>query len=400
MKQKVVIIGHGSTSRLGIIRALGAIGCDITVIVMSWSKDQSYVNTSVPFDCYSKYVNRVLFNHINNADSLISLLLEQCKDVDQKVAILPDSDFSAAVIDDHKDILSDYFVFPYVRNEPKSVRYWMNKENQKRLAKSIGLNVAASTTINVINGQYSIPAGISYPCFTKALITTSGGGKQYFRRCNNKEELIGLLDYVATKSDTTILIEDFINIDTEYALLGFSDGEVVYIPGVLQFLRNTQSHFGIAMTGRIMPVKGFEPMIELFGKFVKEIGFIGVFDIDFLYDGKKYYFDEMNLRFGGSGYAYTKMGINFPAILVDYLSGNETESRKIELKESATYVNERMCVDDWYRGLLSTNDYYGILRSTDISFVYDDSDPLPQKKFEKEFKRMQIKRFLKHILRR
>lgn len=400
MKQKVVIIGHGSTSRLGIIRALGAVGCDITVIVMSWSKDQNKVNTKVPFDCYSKYVNRVLFNHINDADGLIALLVNHCKDETQKVVILPDSDFSAAVIDDKKDILKDYFVFPYVKNEPNSVRYWMDKDNQKCLAKTIGLNVAAAKTVNVSNGHYSIPQGIAYPCFTKALITTSGGGKQYFRKCNNAEELTQLLDFVATKSDTTILIEDFIDIDTEYALLGFSDGNNVFIPGVLQFLRNTQSHFGIAMTGKIMPIRGFKSIIELFCEFVKTIGFVGVFDIDFLYDGQKYYFDEMNLRFGGSGYAYTKMGINLPAILVDFLQDNKIETKKTEVRESATYVNERMCVDDWYRGFISTTEYHNILRCADISFVYDETDPLPSKHFDREFKLKRVKRLLKNLLRR
>ena len=35
-RRKVVVIGHGFTSRLGVVRSVGALGCDVTVIVMTW----------------------------------------------------------------------------------------------------------------------------------------------------------------------------------------------------------------------------------------------------------------------------------------------------------------------------------------------------------------------------
>ena len=40
MAQKVIVMGHGYTSRLGVIRALGMAGCYVIVVVMTNDKRQ------------------------------------------------------------------------------------------------------------------------------------------------------------------------------------------------------------------------------------------------------------------------------------------------------------------------------------------------------------------------
>ena len=77
MKQKVVVIGHGYTSRLGVIRALGREGYEVTVIVMTgYNRDGKTLNTKKPIDCYSKYVSRVLYCP-SDREKLIQLLLTE-----------------------------------------------------------------------------------------------------------------------------------------------------------------------------------------------------------------------------------------------------------------------------------------------------------------------------------
>jgi len=397
MKQKVVIIGHGSTSRLGIVRALSEMDCEIVVVVMTWLNKKGQLITSKPFDCYSKYVSEIHFNYAKDSNGLIQLLLERCSDPNQKVVLFPDSDFSAAVIDDNIDLLKDSFVFPHIVNQPDSIRYWMNKGNQKDVAAQVDLNFAYSSVIDVKDGQYSIPVGIQYPCFTKPSVSIIGG-KSYFRKCNTPSELQSLLDFVASKGNETILAEQYINIETEYALLGFSDGKEVVIPGIIRFIANSQSHFGIAMKGEIMLTTGFEELLEKFKLLVLKIGFVGVFDIDFFWGDGKWWFGELNLRFGGSGYAVTKMGVNLPIMLVKYLTGENYADMPKQVEGTATYVNERMCMDDWYRGMITTKEFKDILRSADISFVRDDNDPKPQKAFENQFRKMQLKKIVKSIL--
>lgn len=382
MKQKVVIIGHGYTSRLGLIRSLSELDCEITVIAMVFSNAFGRfirLEGCKPVDCYSKYVHKVYYCNVKDEQGLISILINKCKATDQKVILIPDSDFSASVIDNHQDELKEHFLFPNIKGIPGQVEYWMNKSVQKELARRVGLNVAKGDVLLVEDGNYLVPASVTYPCFTKALATISGG-KRFLRRCDNAEMLKKVLDEVGRKYKTKVLIEEYKRIDKEYAVVGFSDGKAVTIPGVIEFITNSLSHFGIAREGRINPINGFEDIVDKFKRFVLEIGFCGLFDIDFYESDSILYFSELNLRFGGSGYAVTKMGVNLPGMLVRYFKGEQYDMSQL-IHTSSNYINERMCLDDYVTGYLSWDDYNGIINNVDIRFIHDDNDPGPQRVF-------------------
>ena len=380
--QKVVIIGHGSTMRLGVVRAVAELGCEITVIVMTgywhWTKIKKRLK---PFDCYSKYISHLYYCHGQDEKGFIRLLIDKCRDISQKVILLPTTDFTAAAIENHKDKLSEHFYFPHIADSSKSIRYWMDKLNQKTLAREIGLNIPGSCVIEANDKSYTIPSDISYPCFTKALDSNTGG-KECFYRCSNETELRQVLDSIWNKYNVPILVEDYKEIETEYAVLGFSIGKEVVFPGIIKLSDMTVSHFGVAMTGEVMPIQGFESLLDQFKEYVLQIGFVGVFDIDFYYSENKFYFGEINLRFGGSGYAITKMGVNLPAMLIRYFRGESYSGMKMQIDSTASYVNERMCEDDWCYGRISSEEYRRIVASADISFVKDEQDPMPQRIFE------------------
>lgn len=402
MKQKVVIIGHGYTSRLGMIRALGMAGYEVIVIVMTFYKrDGKTLDTRKPIDCYSKYVSRYLFNLASDKDGLIELLLRECVDPNQKVVIIPDSDVSAAAIDMNQDKLSPYFLFPHINHEQGAVVDWMDKTRQKTLASECGLTVAKSWTIQVVDGKYTIPNELQYPCFPKPLATIVGG-KGGLKRCNNEPELRAVIAMLVQKKPTIdIMAEEFRNIQTEYAVLGFSDGKDVVIPGILEILSMANGgHFGVAKQGKIMPIRGYEELVDKFKSFVSRIGFVGIFDIDFYKSDGEFFFGELNLRYGGSGYAVTTMGVNLPQMLVRTLHGESIDRLKMAISSSAIYVNERMCADDWLRGYISTSQYRKLLSTTDISFIINEEDSKPLEVFDIRMncKRMSVKRLAKRFL--
>lgn len=400
MLPKVVIIGHGYLSRLSLVRSAAEIGCDVTVIVMTSQFDGKHLPQK-PIDCYSKYVSHYYYCDRKDKDALISLLLDKCTDSDQKVILIPDGDDVVAAIDNNKEVLKEHFLFPYIVKEPSSMEYWMEKTHQKQLAKENGLVVTNAVIIEIVNGQYTIPANVQYPVFPKPLATMNGG-KGGMRRCDNENELSEALDYIIkTRSrDVKVLVEDYKRIDTEYALLGFSDGEDVIIPGVLQFLTVSKAHTGIALQGRVMPILGFEELIDKFKRLVLSIGFVGVFDIDFFKCEGIYYFCELNLRYGGSGYAITKMGVNLPAMMVKRLYGESIEGMKTEINESAVYVNEKMCMDDWNGGYISLKKYKDYLSSANISFISDDNDSTPLRMYRRQFMRRCAINKIKSLLRK
>lgn len=378
MKQKVVIIGVSYSSRLALARAIGILDCDITII--AWGIPGK---TSKPIDAYSKYVNKWLICP-KEENAFIETLKKQCSDPLQKVVLIPDCDFSVAMIDSHQDELRHYFLMPNIKEQQGAIVEWSDKMKQKHLASLIGLNVAKTSVISIEDGHYSIPESISYPCFPKALASVAGG-KAGMWRCNSKDDVErALQDIISRKTgNIKVMLEEFMVIENEYAVLGVSDGQNVSIPGVIKFIMGSKAQKGIALKGKIMPVTYFNDIIEQFKTFIRVIGLTGLFDIDFYECGGKLYFGELNLRYGGSGYSVVKMGVNLPAMFVEIICGNRVTVNgwnDLIVKESY-YTNERMALNDFSNGFISLGEYYNSIKNTDILFIRDSHDPLPNRRF-------------------
>lgn len=395
MKQKVVVIGHSFTTRLGIIRSVAEIGCEVVVVAIG---NYNTSNPIKPLDCYSKYVDQVIFfDRKYGREGLVQLLLEKCVDKNQKPIIIPTSDFTAVAIDNEE--IRKHFLVPYINNTISSIEYWMDKAHQKRMAIKVGLNVADSFVVSRNESAFVLPDEVKYPCFTKPL-SSIGGGKRCLRRCENKTELREVLNIAEKNGIKGILVEDYLKIDEEYAVLGFSDANEVVIPGVIKFVKGCQSHKGVAMIGEVLPIDGFKEIVDKFARFISSIGFVGLFDIDFFKCQGEFFFGELNLRIGASGNAITKMGVNLPAMFVKSMLGEGTDGFKKEITASATYVNERMCMDDWLAGMISTKTLHRILHSGNILFIKDEKDVRPQEELMNMIRRnyFRFKRIAKRML--
>lgn len=399
MTQKVIVIGQGYTGRLSIVRSVAEMGCDVTIIaLLSHKYYENNLKKTKPLDAYSKYVSKTLFCENYNDQMLVDLLLEQCVDAGQKTFIFPDNDFSAAAVDKHRDKLKAHFFIPHIHEIPGAVEEWMDKTRQKALAKQVGLNVVNSELLQVKKRSFIIPESIHYPCFVKPLVSIIGG-KSGLKRCNDRTKLEKhIRDFLDSHrfDDVDFMVEDFKKIDREYATLGFSDGDEVIIPGLLELLRiGHDNHFGVALQGRVFPVTGYEDTVEQFKRLVKEIGFVGVFDIDFFESEGKLFFCELNLRFGGSGYAFTKLGVNLPVMMMKSFLGESLDGLKKTITTESSYFNERMAFDDWFAGYLSTKEFKKIREQSAIKFIENKSDPKPQRMLDKEFMIIRIKKTIK-----
>ncbi|MBR5099903.1 MAG: ATP-grasp domain-containing protein [Bacteroidales bacterium] len=398
----VVIIGHGYTSRLGIIRSLGVIGCEITVLVQAFHSRLGRwlrFDGGTPVDCCSKYVSRVLWCPAESEPEMLRILLEQCVVSGRKVVLIPDSDFSTAVISRHEAELAPYFLFPSIKNGSGTLESWMDKSLQKALARTVGLPVADARVIPAAAAAGPLPEGIVYPCFTKPVETIHGG--KTFRRCDDAASLQRALAEIAAHGGTQVLVEEYKPIDTEYAVVGYSDGEgTVCIPAVIEFTEAGQRHFGIARTGKVLPPDAFAALLEQFATFVRKTGFAGLFDIDFYLSGGTLYFNELNLRFGGSGYAVTRMGVNLPALYVRSICGEDTSDMPRKVAGTGTFVNERMCIDDWSFYYLTEDEFRSRVAAADIRFVDDADDPGPQRKLDRYVRQQKMKRILRKWLKK
>ena len=391
MKQKVIVIGHGYTSRLAITRSVGMAGYDVDVIVIYYGSKRP---KEKPIDCYSKYVNKVHYSPSGNEDALVNLLINNYQNYPHKPILVPESDYAVMAVDSHLSRLQDLFLLPNINMKESAVVEWMDKQRQKEQARAVGLTVADCKGIAISGGKYTIPDDIKYPCFPKP----TDGGKKGLGRCNNKEELNKALCRMAAIRDMDVMIEDFLDIDKEYALVGFSNGKDVVIPAILHNEQMAHGgHFGVAKKGTVLPVTGFEPLIEQFKQLVSSIGFVGLFDIDFLECQGKFYFDEINLRFGGSGYAVTKAGCNLPAMMADYFAGKSIPQKTSQVT-SISFANERTCFDDWYDNFITYKEYKQSINHVEVCFIHDVNDPAPYKEYKRYVIKKRIKHFIKKLL--
>lgn len=394
MKQKVVIIGVSFSSRLALARSIGVLECDITVIAWGTSNHEKK-----PIDGYSKYVSRVLFCP-KEEKPFINLLKEKCIDSTQKVILVPDCDFSVTMVDLHQDELKPYFLMPHINHRQGAVVEWSDKTRQKLLAAKLGMNVTNSKIIEIKDSRYTIPDDILYPCFPKALASVAGGKAGMFR-CDNKEDLSRALQDIITKKkvDAKVMVEDYMEIEKEYAVLGFSDGRNVSIPGIIQFVVGSKTQRGIALQGKIMPVTEFNEIIKSFKKFILEIGLFGLFDIDFYQSQGRLFFSELNIRYGGSGYAVVKSGVNLPAMCVQSMMGADVSDFDKQVEKESIYTNERMALNDLSNNFISLCDYNDYVKSADILFIKNNEDKKPYIEYCKILSKAAIKSVLKRMIK-
>ena len=96
-------------------------------------------------------------------------------------------------------------------------------------------------------------------------------------------------------------------------------------------------------------------------------------------------------------YAFTKLGVNLPGMMVKSLMGESLTDMKKIVTGNTTFANERMCLGDWYLNYMSTKEYHNVTKSVQISFIKDDEDPIPYKVYKRKFRVLQIKRIVKKL---
>ncbi len=367
---KVIVIGRNYTSRLGMIRAVGCAGYEVVVIRTNGVKKRKDI------DAYSKYVKTYLFAKEPNKDLLIQTILSLKDPVNGKVILLPVDDYAASVIDTHIDTLKEDFLFPNIQMQQGAVVSLMDKSVQKKIALEIGLKVAKGWTVEIINGGYNLPPDIIYPCFPKPQISFQGD-KKCMKKCSNEEELKCILDEIAKVRDCSMLIEQYVKIEKEFALLGVSDGKTVFIPGMIEMLQDGQgAHKGVTLKGKIIPVNDYVQFITKLETYIEIIKFTGLFDIDAYVCKDGFFFNELNMRFGASGYAITHSGVNLPERFINILL-NKPSIKKENMSLLAVFVNEKVANDDYISGFINRKEYNSFINSSNFTFIKSKADLMP-----------------------
>ncbi len=371
-RRLVVVMGRNYTSRLGMIRAAGGSGCDVAVI----QTDRVKQKLLKPVDSFSKYVTGGYFYSPQpDTERLIDLLLKNFSGREEKPVLLPTDDYTASAVDLNMDRLREKFVFPGVDGRQGKAVYFMDKGIQKELARKAGFNVAEGWTAVWENGKYHIPEGVVFPCFIKPEISYINSGKQTMRKCGSKEELAAALEQCGGKEGYPILIEQFIDVEQEYDIPGLALKEKTVIPGMI---KKGEIFLGVTATGEMQSMDEYPGIREAVERLMREIGFTGLIDIELFGSHGKIYFNELNMRFGASGFAMTGSGINLPGMFIRCLEGSCKDGcASLPKGFSKVFASEKVLLSLLAARKISLKGYFGYLDSSDFSFVRSNSDRGP-----------------------
>lgn len=390
-KRYAVVLGRNYTSRLGMIRAVGQAG--YPVVVVKTDKHKETCTQKNKIDAASKYVVKYFcFKEPDDAE-IIDFLQKKFQNETLPPVLLPTDDYTASLIDSHIDVLRGKFLYPSIQDKQGEVVRYMDKALQKELAKAAGLNVVEAWTATWNGQAYDVPEGITFPCFLKPEISFQGS-KHIMKKCGSREELEITLRSI-TKDNGPLMLEQFVDIEKEYDIPGLSINGNVVIPGIIE---KGMIFLGVTGTGRMLDIREFGDLKQTITEFVRSIGVDALIDLELYQSGDKLYFNELNLRFGASGFSMMGSGVNLPAMLVEYLIHNTVDGN-YHFAANKTFASEKVCFQKYSVGQISWKEYRETLSESDFLFVQNPNDPKPGSCLNKDIFVKKTKKFAKRLLK-
>jgi len=383
---RVVVSGRNYCSNLCMARSFGQAGYEVEVLRIFHVRPK-LINLLARLnpEAYSKYVKAYHSCVYGRKSKNVVKKLIQIADPYRKMLLIPTDDLVANIADKFYNELSQYYLIPNVEKTEGNISRLMSKGIQKDLARAAGLPVAGSCIIRTVNKEFEIPEEITYPCFIKPNISKDGS-KSRMQKCESKEELENAIKELTVRKDVELLVEEYLDINKEFAILGLSTKDGVVAPGY--FSTEEGGHDGqrgTTMTGQVVPCAEEQELIDNIKKFVSSLQYEGLFDVDLIQttDGKMY-FVELNLRYGGSGYAITKSGVNLPGMFADYMFKGTPIDKNCSIDYAGrSFLNEKVMLGEYVNGYLKMSDIKKYTKDSDIHFIADKEDPKPYNYFRK-----------------
>ncbi|MGN0532402.1 MAG: hypothetical protein ACI4IN_06370 [Eubacterium sp.] len=370
----IVVVGCNYCNLLTMARSLGGAGYGVRIVrVFKHKPTVTKPLRSINPEARSKYVTHYT-QCLTGGDGavLVDYLVDYADD--RKLLLIPVDDFTVEAVDCGYDALSRHYILPGVGNQGGGIVQLMNKATQKELASRCGLPVLGSHRIASHDGEFTIPDDIRYPCFAKPNVSTKHT-KDSMKKCDSYQQLQTHLDSLAAKGDIDILVEDFVDIDTEFSVLGMCvDGSAQSLGAIRIVEGGTHGRKGVALVGETVEVSAMPDIVSGCNALVESMGYDGMFDIDLIRtkDGR-IYFVELNFRAGASTYAVG----NLPQMYADRVL--MSQNTPFVPNRDITFVSEKVLMEEYARGDLSLNRVRRIMEGKDLYFVKDANDPLPYK---------------------
>lgn len=334
---KVIIIGTEHHNTLGAIRCFALKDINVTVLLSKCSS-KSYLENL-------KNVSTV--KYFKSSEDIINYLISKAVRLLHKSIIISCTDEISLLLNETPLLKNNYEFFSFMNS--KSMRYYMDKNNQTKIASSVGLKIPQSMLINNKNDVISV----SFPCILKPAASINGG--KHICVCTNSEDYKKAL---VSYGDVNVLVQDFINKDEEIVVLGLTLDNEVIIPACV---KKHREYNGGTTYSSLLPIESLpRDLILKIKHFLKIIHYKGLWGMELIKASNDYYFIEINLRNDATTYSAAVAGVNLPIIYYLNSLGLSYENEKnktissinsiVEINDFAhTVLRMKMNPFKWYK---------------------------------------------------
>lgn len=355
----IIVFALEHYNPLGLIRSLGENG--INPIYIS-------VRRRGPVACLSKYISTC--HHVDSVEEGYELLISIYGNEEYRPYVLFSDDKTVGYFDLHYEEIKDKFIF-YNAGKTGRINEFMNKEKILRLAEKHGFRVLETHVVNV--GE--IPENLVYPVITKDISPNSGNWKSDVYICENEEEL---REAFAKISSPVVQIQRFVDKKNEYAIEGFTvdHGRQMFIGTTLLWKYLIKGYYSPYHDVTMM--KDMDMRKKLLDMF-KEIGFEGLFEVEFLIDKDgTYYFLETNFRASAWNYSSTVVGMPLSFLWVKSMEAEKIE--QTDEKEFENFTDMSEVIDYGKRvegGMVSFAEWLKDFKEAKGTYYYNKNDMAP-----------------------
>lgn len=367
----LVIIGVSHHNTLSMIRSVGQNGVRPQVIL--YGHKGSYIEKS-------KYIADC--KHVNTAEEAVDALADFCQNRSFKPVVISCADEVSMILDRRYEELNSLCHF-FNAGKAGRVTHFMDKQVQTSLAGECGF--AAPWSIECLPKEVPFE-NVQFPCIVKPKESVHGGKKIFV--CNSIVELEDSLQNFDT--EYSVIIQQYIKGEYEVVVIGLTINGQSIIPG---FAKKHRDYKGATTYSTIYPASDItHSVISAAEQMLRRIKYDGLWGIECIKMGERYYFIELNLRNDATTYSMAVAGVNLPFAYYQTKIGKDISSifnRKVEVISSMVEFDDFNFV---LKRKISLWQWKRELKGCRCRYYQDRDDMLPYRAKKREYIIFLIKR--------
>lgn len=367
----VLILGE-YLNALGIARALGK--HKIPVL--------AYDDHPYPICRYSRYCRRLKIDLLKEED-ILNFFMNRLK---EGYILIPTDEKWVYFLSRNKKLLESKF--EVLVPDWNIVEYCYNKKMSYKVAKNAGIPIPI---------LYGINDDIQFPVFVRPCMSYKNNSKMpRGYKVNNREELLKRCKEMSSiVGEENVLIQEIIGggAKNNYSFASYFKEGRFYGKFCSRKLKQYPGEFGTGCVVEPINDENIKKKLEDCAfKFLKEIGFYGISEIEFMYDREddQFKFIELNPRIWMQHRLASELGVDFLEIFFKgKIAGEQRNSDVIWIDEVGLV---RVMVEEILKGEFNLKDYLEILKRKKMYGTLSLNDPVPAF--------AQVKNVIKYIIGR